>query len=167
MPGMGDPFAVLGPHQAPGGIVVRAFVPGAMRLEVVETTSGDRLGDLARRDPAGFFEGVIEGRPVWLSYRLRATSDAGVVWEFEDPYRFPPVLGPIDDHLMGEGTHHRLWEKLGAHVIEHGGVVGVHFAVWAPNAERIAVIGAFNDWDGRRHPMRRRLGAGVFELFLP
>ena len=163
----GDPFAVLGPHQAPGGIVVRAFVPGAMRLEVVETTTGDLLGDLARRDPAGFFEGVIEGRPVWLSYRLRATSDAGVVWEFEDPYRFPPVLGPIDDHLMGEGTHHRLWEKLGAHVIEHGGVVGVHFAVWAPNAERIAVIGAFNDWDGRRHPMRQRLGAGVFELFLP
>jgi 1,4-alpha-glucan branching enzyme len=163
----GDPFAVLGPHEVEGGIVIRAFVPGAMRVEVVESAGGQTIGSLEQRHPAGFFENVLEDRPVWLSYRLRATSHEGVVWEFEDPYRFGPVLGPLDDHLMLEGTHRRLWEKLGAHVIEHQGVQGVHFAVWAPNAERVAVVGEFNGWDGRRHPMRRRMGAGVFELFLP
>jgi 1,4-alpha-glucan branching enzyme len=163
----GDPFAVLGPHEVEGGIVIRAFVPGAMRVEVVESAGGQTIGSLEQRHPAGFFENVLEDRPVWLSYRLRATSHEGIVWEFEDPYRFGPVLGPLDDHLMLEGTHRRLWEKLGAHVIEHQGVQGVHFAVWAPNAERVAVVGEFNGWDGRRHPMRRRMGAGVFELFLP
>lgn len=163
----GDPFAVLGPHEVEGGIVIRAFVPGAMRLEVVEQAGGAAIGTLDQRHPAGFFEGVLKGRPSWLAYRFRATSHEGVVWECEDPYRFGPVLGPLDDHLMLEGTHRRLWEKLGAHLIEHEGVKGVHFAVWAPNAERVAVVGPFNDWDGRRHPMRRRLDAGVFELFLP
>ncbi|WP_027133949.1 1,4-alpha-glucan branching protein GlgB [Geminicoccus roseus] len=163
----GDPFAVLGPHEVEGGIVIRAFLPGAMSVEVVETATGEAIGALERRHPAGFFEGVLADRPAWLAYRLRATSFEGVVWETEDPYRFGPVLGPLDDYLLGEGTHRRLWEKLGAHLIEHEGVRGVHFAVWAPNADRIAVVGEFNDWDGRRHPMRRRLGAGVFELFVP
>ena len=84
-----------------------------------------------------------------------------------DPYRFPPVLGAMDDYLIGEGTHRRLWERLGAHAIEHAGVAGVHFAVWAPNAARVSVVGDFNDWDGRRNPMRRRGGVGVWEIFIP
>ena len=77
-------------------------------------------------------------------------------WEFEDPFRFGPVLGEMDEYLLGEGTHRRLWQVLGAHVITHEGVEGTHFAVWAPNAERVSVVGDFNIWDGRRHPMRRR-----------
>ena len=113
------------------------------------------VGELPLRHDAGLFEGLIKGKPVWLGYRLRA-SNAGGSWELEDPYRFGPVLDELDDYLMREGTHRRLWEKLGAHAIEHEGVSGVHFAVWAPNASRVSVVGDFNDWDGRRSVMRTR-----------
>jgi 1,4-alpha-glucan branching enzyme len=100
------------------------------------------------------------------SYRLRAEGH-GTTWDFEDPYRFPPVLGEMDEYLLGEGTHRRLWQALGAHVMTHEGVEGVHFAVWAPNAERASVVGDFNVWDGRRNPMRRRGATGVWEIFIP
>ena len=161
-----DPFAVLGLHEAPGGVVIRALVPGAERLEVVEEATGAVVGELESRHEAGLFEGVLEGRPVWFGYTLRAHKDGGT-WEVDDPYRFPPVLGEMDDYLIGEGTHRRLWERLGAHAIEHAGVAGVHFAVWAPNAARVSVIGDFNGWDGRRNPMRRRAGVGIWEIFIP
>ena len=161
-----DPFAVLGPHEVAGGIVVRAIVPGAERLEVVEEGTGAVAGELARRHDAGLFEGVLADRPAWFGYTLRAHR-AGGSWEVHDPYRFPPVLGEMDDYLMREGTHRRLWERLGAHAIEHAGVAGVHFAVWAPNAARVSVVGDFNGWDGRRNPMRRRGGVGVWEIFIP
>jgi hypothetical protein len=88
-------------------------------------------------------------------------------WEVTDPYSFGPVLGPIDDFLIVEGTHHRLFDKLGAHVIDHEGARGVHFAVWAPNARLVSVVGDFNDWDGTRHTMRRRTDTGIWEIFLP
>jgi 1,4-alpha-glucan branching enzyme len=97
---------------------------------------------------------------------LRAEGH-GATWEFEDPFRFGPVLGEMDEYLLGEGTHRRLWQVLGAHVITHEGVAGTHFAVWAPNAERVSVVGDFNIWDGRRHPMRRRGPTGVWEIFVP
>jgi hypothetical protein len=99
-------------------------------------------------------------------YRLRAEGH-GTTWEFDDPFRFGPVLGEMDEYLLGEGTHRRLWQVLGAHVITHEGVEGTHFAVWAPNAERVSVVGDFNIWDGRRHPMRRRGPTGVWETFIP
>ena len=161
-----DPFAVLGPHAAAGGVVIRALVPGAERVEVVEEATGAVVGALERRHDAGLFEGLLADRPAWFGYTLRA-SNAGGTWEIHDPYRYPPVLGDLDDYLIREGTHRRLWERLGAHAIEHAGVAGVHFAVWAPNAARVSVIGDFNGWDGRRNPMRRRAGVGIWEIFIP
>lgn len=151
----GDPFAVLGPHDVGGVRVLRAFVPGAEAL----TANGEPL---CRRDPAGFFEGPIPTGP----YTLRATRGEDS-WAFEDPYRFGPTLGPLDDHLLVEGTHHRLPERLGAHPCMHQGVTGTRFAVWAPNARRVSVVGEFNAWDGRCHPMRKRVDSGLWEIFLP
>ena len=104
--------------------------------------------------------------PKKVEYRLRAEGH-GAVWEFDDPFKFGPVLGEMDEYLLGEGTHKRLWQVLGAHIITHEGVEGTHFAVWAPNAERVSVVGDFNIWDGRRHPMRRRGAIGVWETFIP
>ena len=161
-----DPFAVLGPHEVKGGIVIRAFVPGATRLEVIEEETGAVAGELKLRHDAGLFEGMLKDRPIWFGYRLRAQNEGGS-WELHDPYRFPPVLGEMDDYLIREGTHRRLWERLGAHAIEHAGHSGVHFAVWAPNAARVSVVGDFNGWDGRRNPMRRRGAVGVWEIFIP
>jgi len=100
------------------------------------------------------------------AYRLRAKAGDSA-WEFDDPYRFGPVMGELDEYLLGEGTHRRLWHVLGAHPIRHQDAEGVHFAVWAPNAQRVSVVGAFNGWDGRRHPMRRRGATGVWEIFVP
>ena len=162
----GDPFAVLGPHEMSGGLVIRALVPSAERVEVIEEATGAVAGELARTDAEGFFEGLLPDRPTWFGYFLRAHGADGS-WDMHDPYRYPPFLGEMDDHLIREGTHRRLWERLGAHVIEHAGATGVHFAVWAPNASRVSVVGDFNQWDGRRNPMRRRADVGVWEIFIP
>jgi 1,4-alpha-glucan branching enzyme len=159
----GDPFALLGPHKADGGTVVRAFVPGAERVELIDG-AGQALVELGRRHEAGFFEGLIGG--ALPPYRLRAFGGGGQ-WEVADPYRFGPVLGPLDDHLLIEGSHRRLWERLGAHPIVHEGVEGVAFALWAPHALRVAVVGDFNGWDGRRHAMRKRVDSGIWEIFVP
>jgi 1,4-alpha-glucan branching enzyme len=157
-----DPFAVLGPHEARGALRLRAFVPGAETLEAV-TPAGERLAALARHHPGGFFEGTLAKR---TPYRLRATRGADT-WTTDDAYAFGPVLGPLDDWLLAEGTHARLFDRLGAHARTHEGAAGVHFAVWAPNARRVSVVGDFNGWDGRRHVMRRRLDIGVWEIFVP
>ena len=102
---------------------------------------------------------IIPGRSIPFAYRLRfSASDA--TWEAEDPYRFPPLLGDVDVYLMAEGSHRRIFERLGAHPTSVEGVDGVAFAVWAPNARRVSVVGDFNHWDGRRHPMRKRIEAG-------
>jgi len=155
-----DPFSVLGLHRRGKRWVLTAFVPGAERLEVIATkpvaarpvegVPGLFVASLSRREP----------------YRLRA-ANAGATWEFDDPFRFGPVLGEMDEYLLGEGTHRRLWQVLGAHAITHEGVAGTHFAVWAPNARHVSVVGDFNFWDGRRHPMRRRGATGVWETFIP
>jgi len=163
----GDPYAVLGPHGAGQGVSIRAFVPGAERIDVLDPASGDVVAPLdAVPGCAGLFAATIPGRAADAPYRLGITQGAHA-WVADDPYRFGPVLGDMDEYLIGEGSHLRLWTVLGAHVMNHEGVPGTHFAVWAPNAARVSVVGDFNGWDGRRNPMRRRGATGVWEIFMP
>ncbi len=159
----GDPFAALGPHKRAGQATVTAFVPGADKLWVLTGKAGNPVAADPIPDCPGLFCAAL---PRKADYRLRAEGH-GTEWDFDDPFRFGPVLGAMDEYLLGEGTHKRLWQVLGAHLITHEGVAGVHFAVWAPNAERVSVVGNFNIWDGRRHPMRRRGPTGVWETFVP
>ena len=160
----GNPFAVLGVQQGGKSLFARCFVPHAESVSAF-TLAGKPAGDLRRRDDAGFFEGRLSIRKRQpLRYLAR---NAGGEWWLTDPYSFGPVLGPMDDYFIAEGSHLRLFDKLGAHLIEHEGAAGVHFAVWAPNARRVSVVGDFNDWDGRRHPMRLRRDTGIWEIFLP
>ncbi|WP_413993597.1 1,4-alpha-glucan branching protein GlgB [Labrys okinawensis] len=158
-----DPFAVLGPHDTPDGLVIRAFVPNAESVLVVSPELKEPVA-LRRRHDDGVFEGLAAG--AGRAYHLHA-ANAGGEWDVEDPYRFGPLLGQMDDYLYVEGTHLRLWDKLGARPVHHEGVDGVHFAVWAPHARRVSIVGDFNNWDGRRHPMRKRIDTGVWEIFLP
>ncbi|MGB7654898.1 MAG: 1,4-alpha-glucan branching protein GlgB [Novosphingobium sp.] len=158
-----DPFALLGVHAGPDGTFARAILPGAEAAEAHDL-AGKKLGKLSQIDAAGLFEGKLKGVPQPVKYRCRAGSHE---WWLTDPYSFGPVLGPTDDFLIAEGTHLRLFDKLGAHLIEHQGAHGVHFAVWAPNARSVSLLGDFNDWDHRRHLMRRRLDIGVWEIFVP
>ncbi|HTR86941.1 MAG TPA: hypothetical protein VMI56_20845, partial [Reyranella sp.] len=162
-----NPFYLLGMHREPPGeeVVVRTFQPQAAHVRVVDAASGEVVAELERVHPAGFFAGRT-GRSERFRYRLRRDA-AGRTVEFEDPYRFPPVLGELDLYLWAEGRHLRAYEKLGAHAREIEGVAGVAFAVWAPNARRVSVVGPFNNWDGRCHPMRRRVEGGVWEIFIP
>ncbi|MGE3875690.1 MAG: 1,4-alpha-glucan branching protein GlgB, partial [Parvibaculaceae bacterium] len=160
----GDPFARLGVHKAGSGFVARAVIPDAETVAAF-ALDGTALGGLAPGQGAGFFEGEValkEQKPVFYEAR-----NAGGQWTVVDPYSFGPVLGPMDDYYVAEGTHLRLYDKLGAHPIVHEGIAGVLFAVWAPNARRVSVVGDFNRWDGRRHVMRHRQGAGLWEIFIP
>ena len=160
----GDPFAVLGVQEAEKGLIARCFIPHAESVTAF-TLSGKEAGDLIRRHDAGFFEGRLSIRKRQaIKYRAR---NAGGEWWLGDAYSFGPVLGPMDDYYIGEGSHLRLFDKLGAHLIDHEGARGVHFAVWAPNARRVSVVGDFNDWDGRRHVMRKRVDTGIWEIFVP
>ena len=162
----GDPFSILGPHAGPdGAFSVRVFWPGAEAVEVLDGRSGGKIASLDKLHSAGFFAASL-GRRAPFTYRLRLRA-GDAVWEAEDPYRFPPVLGEVDVYLMAEGTHRRMFDRLGAHPTAVEGVEGVAFSVWAPNASRVSVVGDFNQWDGRRHPMRKRLEAGLWEIFLP
>jgi 1,4-alpha-glucan branching enzyme len=161
-----DPFAVLGPHGSDAGIVLRVLRPGADTAEAFDPDTGESLGKLLRRHASGFFEGLISKTRKPVRYKLRFARDADM-WEEEDAYRFPSTLGELDLHLLGEGRHYRLYEKLGAHPLTFDGISGTRFAVWAPNASRVSVVGGFNHWDGRRHPMRRHPGIGVWEMFVP
>ena len=161
-----DPFAVLGPHAvSPGVTVVRALCPGASRLDLLTLVDGV-VHDMRRLHRDGLFETTLESDGV-PDYRLRCTGGAGRVYEFDDPYRYGPMFGEIDAHLFAEGTHRRAADALGARVVSLGGTPGVHFAVWAPNASHVSVVGDFNGWDARVHPMRFVAGAGVWEIFLP
>ena len=161
----GDPFAVLGMHAQRGGCVVRAFLPQAARVRVVERESGRAVATLRRVHGDGFFAAAVRRLP--FPYELRIVRHDGTQEQFEDPYRFGPVLGELDVHLLAEGTHDKLYDVLGAHERLLDGVRGFVFAVWAPNARRVSVVGEPNAWDGRRHPMRLRTEAGVWEIFLP
>ena len=154
-----DPFSVLGPHGSGADRTVTAFDPGAERLWAVTSDDQHEL----QRVSGGVFSGAAPGDG---EYWLRGEGQ-GSQWEYEDAYRFGPVVGELDEYLLGEGTHKHLWKVLGAHVMEHQGKWGTHFAVWAPNARRVSVVGGFNGWDGRRHLMRRRGATGVWEIFVP
>ncbi|HEY1943690.1 MAG TPA: 1,4-alpha-glucan branching protein GlgB [Roseiarcus sp.] len=159
-----DPFAVLGPHLTPLGWVIRAFAPEALRIRAL-TRDGAPVAELKRRK-GDFFEGLAPGlkeRPV---YRLEVVRADGVE-SYEDAYAFGPALGPLDDHLLVEGSHHELYRRLGAQLVTHEGADGVLFAVWAPNASRVSVVGDFNQWDGRRCQMRKRIDSGLWEIFIP
>ena len=158
-----DPFSLFGVHAGPGGTFARIWIPGAEKAEAFDL-KGRRLGNLARTDGRGLFEGRLMGQPQPVKYKAQGY---GAQWWVTDPYSFGPVLGPLDDYLIAEGTHLRLYDRFGAHQIAHQGVRGMHFAVWAPNARRVSVVGDFNDWDGRRHVMRNRRDIGVWEIFIP
>ncbi|MEM8853698.1 MAG: 1,4-alpha-glucan branching protein GlgB [Pseudomonadota bacterium] len=159
-----DPFAVLGRHGDLGGPwTVRTFQPHAEAVSLTDA-DGAVLGEMDRVHPDGLFSIVLEEVP--QTYRLSLRTGRHT-WAIEDPYRFPPLLGEVDSHLMAEGRHRKIYERLGAHPTKAEGVDGVMFAVWAPNARRVSVVGDFNAWDGRRHIMRKRVEAGVFELFIP
>ncbi len=159
----GDPFAVLGPHDITQGRIIRAFLPGAIEVDVLRRSDGAALAPLRRVTDEGLFEGLVQDRS---PYRLRIVwPDA--VQETEDPYSFGTLLGDMDLHLFNEGRHFELANALGAQPVSIDGINGVRFAVWAPNARRVAVVGDFNSWDRRRHPMRLRYPAGIWELFVP
>ena len=160
----GDPFSVLGIHPCGRGFLTRTFIPDATDVTAL-TLDGKEAGKLEPGYAPGLFEGKLKIRKKQqLKYRA---SNSGGVWTIIDPYCFGPVLGPMDDYYIGEGSHLRLFDKLGAHPLEHEGVAGTHFAVWAPQAKRVSVVGDFNLWDGRRHAMRRRVDTGIWEIFLP
>ncbi|MDO6965376.1 1,4-alpha-glucan branching protein GlgB [Rhizobium alvei] len=159
-----NPFAVLGVHPFGDGFVARTFIPGAETVTAF-TLDGSPAGDIPRRNGAGFFEGLVaidRRQPL----RYHASNDGGS-WDVLDPYGFGPVLGPMDDYYLRQGSHLRLFDRMGAHPIHHEGADGFHFAVWAPNAARVSVVGEFNQWDGRRHVMRLRSDTGVWEIFVP
>ncbi len=161
---LSNPFSLLGPHKQNNRLELRTFQPQARRVEAVERKTGETLAALQPSPhSANLFVGTL---PKDADYRLRIDwGDA--VQETEDPYAFGPLLGDVDLHLINEGKHYQISRTLGAHVLEVRGVPGVRFAVWAPNAKRVSVVGDFNAWDGRRHPMRVRGNSGVWEIFIP
>jgi 1,4-alpha-glucan branching enzyme len=158
----GDPFAILGPHVMAEGIIVRALLPGARAVKLI-SVSGAPLADASPTYQGILFEAQL---PRKEDYRLEIDwgHDRQVT---EDPYAFGTCISDFDLYLMGEGRHRELATCLGAQLITIGDVPGVRFAVWAPNARRVSVVGNFNNWDGRRNPMRLRLGAGIWEIFIP
>lgn len=185
----GDPHAFLGMHplaappaaeeppatgagrgrrkaQSSGGVVVRAFSPGAERVTVVERGGKYTRYPLERIHTAGFFAATIPTRRTVFAYDLEVSRD-GHTWMQGDPYRFLPTLGDLDLHLAGEGSHRRLYNALGAHQHEIDGVQGVSFAVWAPSARGVSLVGDFNGWHGRAHPLRALGASGIWELFIP
>lgn len=161
----GDPFAILGMHVEDGVVVVRAMLPHASRVNVLDAETNQTVATLERLHDDGFFAGVIPARTERFPYRFELMV-GGATTVVDDPYRFGTILGDVDLYLISEGTHRRLYEKLGAHSARLDGVDGVTFAVWAPSAQRVSVVGDFNNWDGRRAPMRLRTG-GIWEIFLP
>jgi 1,4-alpha-glucan branching enzyme len=168
--GHGDPFALLGPHaietRAGPALAIRCFLPGVERARVIPPAPGKPRA-MARLHPAGLFEAVFPDRREAFPYRVRVVDRQGQSREVDDPYRFPSTLSDYDRHLLAEGTHGGASDKLGAHPLALEGVRGVVFAVWAPNARRVSVVGDFNEWDGRRHPMRLHPGNGIWEIFVP
>ncbi len=159
-----NPFSVLGCHSFENKFIARTLILGAQEVTAFDH-NGKEIGQLKQIHSNGLFEGLVdikEAQPI--TYRARSM---GSEWLVTCPYSFAPILGPIDDYLMVEGRHLRLFDIMGAHVTFHQEYSGVHFAVWAPNACRVAVVGDFNDWDGRKHIMRKRNDTGVWEIFIP
>ena len=158
-----DPFSVLGPHLEDGAVVLRTWQPSAARVDVVRDAIASPMTDAG----SGLFEAVFSGATKIFDYRLLVTYPDGHANAIDDPYRYGRVITEYDVYLFSQGKHTRIYDRLGAHVMRIGDASGVHFAVWAPNATRASVVGDFNAWDGRVHPMRRLGPTGVWEIFLP
>ena len=167
--GYGDPFSVLGLHREgqDGDLVLRTFQPQAQNVYVLEYETGKVMAQMERVHSSGLFQYEFPADWDFFKYRLRIDLWVGSSYDTEDPYRFPPVLGDMDLYFFAEGSHRDEYERMGAHPMVHDGVEGVSFAVWAPNARRVSVVGTFNEWDGRRHMMRPRGSTGVWEIFIP
>ena len=161
----GDPFALLGPHmverEGKTEWVIRAFLPQAAEAALL---LGGATIPMERTHPGGLFTAALDSEPG--AYKLRVTDRQGSISEMEDPYRFPTALSDFDLHLHSEGTNYEGYNAFGAHLVTLNGVAGTRFAVWAPNAIIVSVVGDFNGWDTRRHAMRSRTG-GVWEIFIP
>lgn len=162
-----DVFAYLGRHRlAEGDEVVRVLIPGAVSVDIVNRRSGELIVPSEKIDERGFFVAVLPDDAPDYALRIRYTEDTEPVIE-EDPYHFSSALQDMDSWLLAEGKHLRPYETLGAHFAELDGVKGVRFAVWAPNAQRVSVIGEFNNWDGRCHVMRFHRDNGIWDIFIP
>jgi 1,4-alpha-glucan branching enzyme len=165
-----DPFVLLGPHPigpSGRGSVIRAFLPEAEEVAILLDQAVDKAIPMSRVHEAGLYEATIQQSFERTQYRIRVRDRWGGITERHDPYAFPMWLSDLDLHLFAEGRHYRLYERLGAQVATVEGVHGINFAVWAPNAMRVSVVGDFNGWDGRRHLMRNRGETGLWELFIP
>ena len=159
-----DPHRLLGPHREGNATVVQAFYPGAVSMEL--KLPGQKAVEMEQADEAGYYATLVGGKEIG-SYTLKASLEDGTTEEFEDPYRFAPVITKEDTARFAAGIHYEAYRILGAHMMTIDKTQGVHFAVWAPNALRVSVVGDFNHWDGRRHQMRRLWDSGIFEIFIP
>jgi 1,4-alpha-glucan branching enzyme len=165
----GDPYSILGAHKIDNQLVsVRAFRPTANNLFVIDETENKAIRkEMQRINDAGFFELTLPANFEQFQYSLLEVTFDGKEIAFHDPYSFPLSLTEYDFYLHGEGRHWQIYDKLGAHLTQINGVKGVSFAVWAPNAQRVSVVGNFNNWDGRVHTMQLRAPSGIWELFVP
>lgn len=163
----GNVFAVLGIHRNKGSkeSFIRAYLPRSSAIEVL-SRDGNSRGMMTKLDERGFYQ-IDLGNTEDYDYKFRITNDQGNTYIAEDTYRFSPTLGDMDIYLLAEGNHLDMYKKLGAHVMEKDGIKGVAFAVWAPNAKRVSVVGAFNNWDGRVDVMRKHPSCGVWDIFIP
>jgi len=166
-----DPLAILGAHpraqDSSSTVVIRCFLPEAKHVALLLNGQDQRPIPMTRLHEAGLFEAIVPGPLGTSPYRLRVTNHEGQVSERHDPYGFPPLLTDFELHLFAEGTFFKAYDTMGAHLRTVQGIAGVHFVVWAPNAARVSVVGDFNQWDGRRHPMSNRGSTGLWELFIP
>lgn len=163
----GNVFAVLGIHKNKGSkeVYIRAYQPHSISIEVLNR-AGDSMGQMTKLDERGFYQ-IELGKIDNFDYKFRITNDQNYTYIAEDVYRFSSTLGDVDIYLLAEGSHLEMYKKIGAHVMEKDGVKGVGFAVWAPNAKRVSVVGAFNNWDGRVNIMRKHPSCGVWDIFIP
>ena len=167
-----QPLNMLGPHEVEvdgrKAVAVRAYLPNSNKAWILHDSHGVQH-PMRRIHPSGLFEGICP----WAQnkegarYQLRIEDALGNQTIMHDPYAYPPLLSEFDLHLIGEGRHWNAYEKLGAHLRTVDGVTGVNFAVWAPNADGVSIVGDFNDWDGRQHQMHKHVPSGVWELFVP
>jgi 1,4-alpha-glucan branching enzyme len=166
---LADPHSVLGAHPDRDGTVIRVWRPAASAVvaHVARNGDGEVALPLARLDDAGVFEGHLDAGAPPLDYTLEVSYPDGSTYRLRDPYSFAPTLGELDLHLAAEGHHEDLPRRMGAHRVEVGAVTGVRFSVWAPAARAVSVVGDFNSWDGRLHPMRSLGASGIWELFIP
>src|SRR5215831_621679 len=161
-----DPHSILGAHLTSDGAIIRAYRPEAVQISLLLDDQAPR--EMTARPEPGLFEvAVAEKGPEIFRHRLEILYPGNYRVTVQQPYSFPPTLGDLDLYLWAEQKHERIWQKMGAHVREVSGISGTSFAVWAPNAAGISVVGDFNGWDGRLHMMRMLGASGVWEIFIP